>query len=147
MCTVYLIRHGQAGSRDNYDILSELGQRQSRLLGRHLAERKISFDVVYSGSLNRQRQTAALAVEPLRDSGRAIPDPVIDERWNEFSLLEVYRKLAPRFNNLEWNEYRKKLSEFLARRGFPYSVIAPVVTQIWNESHARKHDFEEEDTT
>jgi regulatory protein len=57
------------------------------------------------------------------------------------------RKRAPRFKDLEWNEYRKKLSEFLARRGFSYSVIAPVVTRIWNETHAQKPDFEEEDMT
>ena len=35
----------------------------------------------------------------------------------------------------EWSEFRKKMSEFLARRGFSYSVIAPVVTRLWSESH------------
>jgi regulatory protein len=45
-------------------------------------------------------------------------------------------KRARRFEGLEWIEYRKKLSEFLARRGFPYSVITPVVSRLWNESHA-----------
>jgi len=59
---------------------------------------------------------------------------------------EAAKKRAPRFTNLEWNEFRKKLSEFLARRGFPYTVIAPVVTQIWNETHNQEpHNFEEED--
>jgi regulatory protein len=57
------------------------------------------------------------------------------------------RKRAPRFKDLEWNEYRKKLSEFLARRGFSYSVIAPVVTRIWNDTHGQKHEFEEEEDT
>jgi regulatory protein len=37
---------------------------------------------------------------------------------------------------LEWSEFRKKMSEFLARRGFSYSVIAPVVTRLWKETHA-----------
>ena len=59
---------------------------------------------------------------------------------------EAAKKRAPRFINLEWNEFRKKLSEFLARRGFPYSVVAPVVTRIWNETHNQEqHNFEEED--
>jgi len=60
---------------------------------------------------------------------------------------EAARKRAPRFKELDWNDYRNKLSAFLARRGFSYSVIAPVVTRIWNETHAQKHEHEEEDTT
>ena len=59
---------------------------------------------------------------------------------------EAAKKRAVRFKELEWNEFRKKLSEFLARRGFSYSVIAPVVTRIWNETHNQEqHNFEEED--
>jgi len=46
---------------------------------------------------------------------------------------------------LEWNEFRKKLSDFLARRGFSYSVIAPVITRIWNEARKDEQHFEEED--
>src|SRR4030095_9734331 len=64
---------------------------------------------------------------------------------DEALAFEAARKRAVRYKDLEWNEFRKKLSEFLARRGFPYSVIAPVVTHIWNESHAQENHFEEED--
>ncbi len=57
------------------------------------------------------------------------------------------RKRAGRFKGQEWGGFRKKLSEYLARRGFPYSVIAPVVTQIWNETHADDHakNFEDDE--
>jgi len=59
---------------------------------------------------------------------------------------EAAQKRAVRFKDLEWSEFRKKLSDFLARRGFPYSVVAPVVTRIWNETHKQEqHNFEEED--
>jgi len=59
---------------------------------------------------------------------------------------EAANKRAARFKDLEWSEFRKKLSEFLARRGFSYAVIAPVVTRIWNEAHDQEqHNFEEED--
>jgi len=59
---------------------------------------------------------------------------------------EAAKKRAARFKDLEWIEFRKKLSEFLARRGFPYSVIAPVVTRTWNEAHnLEQYNFEEED--
>ena len=60
---------------------------------------------------------------------------------------ESANKRAGRFKNLERGEFRKKLSEYLARRGFPYSVIAPVVTQVWNEMHAEEQHFEDEDMT
>lgn len=60
---------------------------------------------------------------------------------------ESASKRASRLKGLEWGEFRKKLSEYLARRGFPYSVIAPVVTQIWNEIHAQEQHFEDEDMT
>jgi regulatory protein len=63
------------------------------------------------------------------------------------SAYEAARKRAARFKGLEWNDFRRKLSDFLGRRGYSYSVIAPVVTRIWNEMHADEHHFEEEDTT
>jgi len=59
---------------------------------------------------------------------------------------EAALKRAPRFKSLEWSEFRKKLSDFLARRGFPYSVVAPVVSRIWNETHAEEQSYEDEDT-
>ena len=66
---------------------------------------------------------------------------------DEALAYEAAQKRAPRFKGLEWNEFRTKLSGFLARRGFSYSVIAPVVTKLWNETHAEEQHFEEEDTT
>jgi broad specificity phosphatase PhoE len=66
------------------------------MLGRHLADEKTALDAIYSGGLNRQIQTARIAIESMRESDCESPDPVIDERWNEFSLAEVYRGIAPR---------------------------------------------------
>src|ERR1700752_1495132 len=40
---IYFIRHAQAGARDNYDILSDLGQKQARLLGKFLATEDVRF--------------------------------------------------------------------------------------------------------
>jgi len=66
---------------------------------------------------------------------------------DEASAYEAAKKRAARLKGLEWNDFRRKLSDFLARRGYSYSVIAPIVTRIWNETHADEHHFEEEDTT
>jgi SOS response regulatory protein OraA/RecX len=35
---------------------------------------------------------------------------------------------------LEWPEFRQKLSGFLARRGFSYTTLAPVVSEVWKET-------------
>lgn len=59
MTTLVLIRHGQASfGSDNYDRLSELGHRQSRITGRHLGGLGRLPDVMVSGELERQKDTA-----------------------------------------------------------------------------------------
>ncbi|HEX8283391.1 MAG TPA: histidine phosphatase family protein [Pyrinomonadaceae bacterium] len=59
MSNVYFIRHGQAGTRDEYDSLSDLGRRQARLLGDYLVSQGVEFARAYAGGLRRQQQTAA----------------------------------------------------------------------------------------
>jgi broad specificity phosphatase PhoE len=94
MSTIYFIRHAQAGSRDNYDLLSDLGKSQAKKLGEHFAEQGITLRAVYAGGMRRQRETAELACEAIVRAGLFAPDVVVDERWNEFSLISVYRRLA-----------------------------------------------------
>ena len=66
---------------------------------------------------------------------------------DEALAYEAAQKRVPRLKDLEWSEFRKKMSDFLGRRGFSYSVIAPVVTRIWNEVHRDEQHYEEEDLT
>ena len=96
MTDIYLIRHAQAGSRDNYDVLSELGAEQSRRLGEFLAAQRIGFSAVYAGGMRRQRETAQIACGAIAQAGLQAPDVITDERWNEFSLISVYRAIAKR---------------------------------------------------
>ena len=80
MATIYLIRHGQASfGTDNYDRLSDLGSRQAEVLGEYFRDHGIAFDAVYSGDLQRQRETARLA---LQNQARHVPHH-IDPRFNE----------------------------------------------------------------
>ena len=95
----------------------------------------------------RPRSRRMMALE-LRQKGldeEAIKSAV-ESVDDEASAYEAAHKRAARFKDLEWNDFRKKLSEFLARRGFSYSVIAPVVTRVWNEAHTVEQHYEEEDT-
>ena len=101
---------------------------------------------VENRSVFRPRSRRMMAME-LKQKGlneEAVTSALEDVN-DEALAYEAAQKRAARLKNLEWIEFRKKLSEFLARRGFPYSVIAPVVTRIWNETNKDKHHFEEED--
>ena len=95
MSRIYLVRHGQAGTRKAYDSLSELGKRQSRLLGEYFLSERIQFAAAFSGSLARQRETAAAVKSAFTDSGAPFPEIAVDCGWNEFDLTHVYRALAP----------------------------------------------------
>lgn len=88
MALLYFFRHGQAGRREDYDQLSELGQEQARLLGDWIRREGLEFQRVYAGGLKRQQQTARLAL------GEDTPVE-IDARWSEFDLDAVYDGIAP----------------------------------------------------
>ena len=95
MSKVYLIRHGQAGTRHHYDTLSELGRRQARLLGEYLAGEGIVFDAAYSGGMERQRQTSAEVAGAYAEAGLAFPEIAVHDAWREFDLDHIYRAMAP----------------------------------------------------
>lgn len=91
---------------------------------------------VENRSTFRPRSRRALAME-LRQKGLSDETAQsalagVDE---EALAYEAARKRVNRLKGLEWPEFRKKLSEFLARRGFPYDVTASTVSRIWNENY------------
>jgi broad specificity phosphatase PhoE len=88
---IYLVRHGQAsfGAAD-YDVLSDLGYRQAALAGAELRNRGVRVDLAVSGTLRRQRETAATALAVLGgapiDGQPVLADDSVepDARWNEY---------------------------------------------------------------
>jgi regulatory protein len=103
---------------------------------------------VENRSTFRPRGRRLMAME-LRQKG--LDDEAISSATSsmddEALAYEAAQKKVARLKDLEWNEFRKKLSDFLGRRGFSYSVIAPVVTRIWNEVRKDEQHYEEEDLT
>ena len=89
---IYLIRHGQAGSREDYDLLSDIGKSQAELLGEYFRASGISFRAAYAGAMRRQRETAELVLAAAAHP----PELQIDPRWNEFSLEGLWKTLAPK---------------------------------------------------
>lgn len=100
-------------------------------------DKKFASAWVENRSTFRPRGRRALALE-LRQKG--IDDLTIESALegidDEALAYEAGQKKARKLKVQEWTEFRKKMSEFLARRGFSYSVIAPIVKRLWNEAHA-----------
>lgn len=101
MQEVYLIRHGQAGSRTDYDRLSELGEEQAGRLGAYFARSGLAFDRVVCGGLRRQRHTAELVF------GGGVE---ADALWNEFDLDAVYAEVGPRLAEVD-RDFRREFEE------------------------------------
>ena len=84
----------------------------------------------------RPRGRRALAME-LRQKG--IDDETIQstlEGLDEETLAyEAGLKKASRLRVLEWGDFRKKLGDFLSRRGFSYSVSTSTAKRRWDEMH------------
>lgn len=95
MSEIYLIRHGQAGTRTLYDTLSDLGREQSKRLGDSLVEQKLIFTHALCGNLQRQRETAEAVLSRYNHAGASFPAIATDVGWNEFDLDAVYREIAP----------------------------------------------------
>ncbi len=78
MAELILVRHGQANSHAtdeaSYDKLSDLGHEQARWLGEHMRTTNPHFDRVITGTLRRQKETAA---------GMGYADTQVDARLDE----------------------------------------------------------------
>lgn len=95
MSIVYMTRHGQAntGARDHdsYDKLSPLGHQQAQWLGTYFSQTKMTFDRIISGSLRRQKETAA----GLNHADLTLD---IDERLNEIDYFGLAQDLEEKFS-------------------------------------------------
>lgn len=89
---------------------------------------------VENRSTFRPRGRRALVAE-LRQKG--IGDEAIDEALfdlDEDSLAyQAALKQSRKYKGLDWQNFRQKMSAFLARRGFNYGVAKPVIEQVWSE--------------
>jgi broad specificity phosphatase PhoE len=86
MGQILLVRHGQASwDAEDYDVLSEVGWEQSRLLGKALAARGIVPDAVVVGGMRRHRETAEACLGELGSSLA----PEVDAGWDEFDHVAM----------------------------------------------------------
>lgn len=87
MGLVLLVRHGQASfGADDYDVLSETGWEQGRLLGVWLAEQGVKPARIIRGGMRRHRETAEAMISGAGWDGLSSE---VDAGWDEFDHLGV----------------------------------------------------------
>ena len=88
MALLFLVRHAQASfGAANYDCLSDLGRQQARWLGEYFAGRELTFKRVLTGTLDRQRDTAAGILAAMGDSS---VETLIHAGLDEYSAGPLY---------------------------------------------------------
>jgi len=94
MAAIYLIRHGQAAFGEaDYDVLSERGALQARILGAALARGLTRAHTTVCGDMLRHRQTAQACLAAMQRATQWQTDP----RWNEFDHERVIRAYRPEY--------------------------------------------------
>jgi len=95
MSRIYLVRHGQAAfGTDDYDRLTETGIAQCRQLARHWRAIGRHVDLVYCGTLRRQRESAEAFVQVATERGDAAPGVRLLAGLEEYDhrvLLDAHR--------------------------------------------------------
>lgn len=103
-----------------------------------LGDDKFARDWVENRTAFKPRGKRLLAME-LRQKGVAEEaiQQALDETEDEDSLAyQTALKQAHRLAGTDWETFRKRLGAFLMRRGFSYGTIAPILRQVWDETHS-----------
>lgn len=135
MSTLYLIRHGRASfGTDHYDRLSAVGRQQVELLGEFFAESGEKISRIYSGSLERQRETAQLLAQALGSTEPVVIDPAFDE-YDSDALLQCFAdSLTPQEQrDADWPALKTD------RRRFQYFLER--AAKAWVEARIEAHDL------
>jgi len=136
MSVLVLVRHGQASFlQSDYDKLSTLGERQSRMLGSFWAAQSTRFDVVVTGPRTRQIRTAELTLESYAGSSPALPSIRVVPEFDEYDSGGVVGILLPQLVERDpkvaalAEEYQESKGSPNERRAF--QRIFEVVMKAW----------------
>lgn len=91
----------------------------------------------------RPRSALALRLE-LRRKG--VPQEAIEASLegydDEHAAYRAARKAAHRWKNSNRDDFMKRVGAYLARRGFDYAMISPVVDRVWLETTGAQDESE-----
>jgi broad specificity phosphatase PhoE len=145
MSVIYLIRHGQASfGTDNYDQLSAVGREQSAILGSYFAALGEPIHRIYTGTLERQRETAQIVAAALTPNSPPLTvEPAFDEYESE-SILHTFAAslTSEQLEEAGWpglRTDRRRFQFFLERaaRAWVEAQIAADDMLPWRGFHGR----------
>jgi regulatory protein len=135
------VRRNLAGHKHPEDVIQETLEklRRSGLVD----DTRFAQLWVENRSEFRPRSRRALVVE-LRQHG--LDDSTIEEAVEEIDdedlAYQAALKHTLKWQPLEWQTFRQKLSAFLARRGFGYDITAATVRRVWDEIGSQTDDID-----
>ncbi|HET91712.1 MAG TPA: hypothetical protein ENN99_13390 [Chloroflexi bacterium] len=110
------------------DRLARVGLLDDQEFARYWVDNRLQF---------KPRGARALRHE-LREKGisDAIVSEILADVDEESAARNVAESAARRWAHLEVNDFRRKLGAYMARRGFSYGTIKPLVEEIVAERHS-----------
>jgi regulatory protein len=125
-----------AGQEAVIERLRKIGLVDDRAFAEAWVENRLTF---------RPRGAKALRYE-LRKKG--VPSEAIHAALEgideEAAALDAAKQGARRLKNLSWEVFRRRLTGYLARRGFSYSTVSPLVKQMWRETCGHEEEESED---
>ncbi|HKW20703.1 MAG TPA: RecX family transcriptional regulator, partial [Ktedonobacterales bacterium] len=94
------------------------------------------------------RSSYALAQE-LRQRGvdRATADDVVDADRDGQRALDAARQRLRALGSADYETFRTKLTAFLQRRGFSYSIARETVHALWEETRGSQPEMDDQDAS
>jgi regulatory protein len=86
-------------------------------------------------ALRSELRQKGLAETTIEDALAGINEPAL--------AREAAQRKISRWSQLEWQEFRTKLSSFLSRRGFGYETVAEVCREMWQELKQESRQYEQ----
>ncbi len=102
--------------------LTRVGLLDDREFARYWVENRVQFNPRGERALRHELREKGVAPEIIAD--------VLAEFDEEEAARSVAEKRAPRLAHLAPRDFRRKLTDYLARRGFAYSTIKPLVEEL-----------------
>lgn len=96
MSKLYFFRHAQASfGAANYDQLSPKGVEQAAILGEYLVAKKIHFDRIFVGPLQRQQHTFEIVANKYKKHQLPLPNAITLQGLKEHSGTKAMRAALP----------------------------------------------------
>lgn len=113
MSRIYLVRHGQAPfGTDDYDRLTATGVTQCEQLARHWRAIGRQIDCLYSGTLRRQRDSAAAFARGFGEPGGIVLEPRALAGFEEYdhrALLDAHDPGGHRADSQHPRDFHRRL--------------------------------------